>query len=368
MKDCLFKGYVSNTCAAFGAQHAFAPDSIDETYTGRVFYRIFAGGQYQYRLFFGNTIDSTFGEGNDCHPNEICDSWIIHSAKVAVCPLETDIASVEFEYMQPLTFLGFEKRTVMPGEIFSSDDVVIKANKNDYLCLEITYSGTKIPCLEEAPSTIPTFLKKENSWIQNYKTPGAFLVGCKRDVKKHIAFLGDSITMGCGTTPDAYKYWMARIAERIGENYACWNLGIGYAKCSDAASDGAWLFKAKQADFVNVCLGTNDLLQNRDADQIVNELHFIVDKLTCAGCMVGLFTAPPFYYTGEQLMRWEKVNYRINKEFLQKTVYVYDTCKILDSVGDLHGIGKYEPHPNDEGCRLLSEDFIRFVKDKKLFD
>ena len=65
-----------------------------------------------------------------------------------------------------------------------------------------------------------------------------------------IAFLGDSITQGVGTPDNAYTHWNALISKEIGEEYSYWNLGIGYARASDASTDGAWLNKAKNNDIV----------------------------------------------------------------------------------------------------------------------
>ncbi len=365
--DPLFKGYVSNTLAAYCAQNVYTPGDPEKLCVGRVFYRLFAGGEYKYRLYFGNLIDSTFGLGEYSHPNDVCDSWQIESAKVAVCPPDTDIANVTFERMQALSFDGRTEKTVMPGEIFRCDELVLKAEKNDYLCLEIAFRGTRIPYLAESHATIPTFRLEENGWRANGETPGAFLVGCDRRVKKHVAFLGDSITMGCGTPQNKYLYWVARVGEMLGEEYACWNLGIGFARCSDAATDGAWLYKAKQADLVHVCLGTNDLLWNNDKEKVVEDLHRVVDKLREAKCEVGLFTAPPFDYRGETAEIWRRVNERICKEFPEKTKYIFDLGPILSKPAPEDGVGKYKAHPNAEGCQVIAESFVAFAKETGIF-
>jgi len=125
-----------------------------------------------------------------------------------------------------------------------------------------------------------------------------------------------------------------------------------------------WLKKAKRADFVNVCLGTNDILREGNADKIVDNLHIVVEKLLEAGCEVGLFTAPPFDYKDEKVKIWEKVNERIKSEFQDKVKYIFDTEPILDS--NNHGIGKYSPHPNELGCKVISDNFHDMVFEKIL--
>ena len=89
--------------------------------------------------------------------------------------------------------------------------------------------------------------------------------------KARIAFIGDSITQGCGTTYNGYKQYAAVAAGRLGEDYAFWDLGLGYARGSDAATDGIWLYKAKQNDLVSVCFGVNDILQGHSAGEVKKE-------------------------------------------------------------------------------------------------
>jgi hypothetical protein len=33
-------------------------------------------------------------------------------------------------------------------------------------------------------------------------------IGCDKKIKKRIAFVGDSITQGCGTSLDGYAMWV----------------------------------------------------------------------------------------------------------------------------------------------------------------
>lgn len=65
------------------AQISFFFDSQPEKiYTGRIFYKIAVSGNFNYSLFFSNTIDSTYSDGSISHRNLICDSWIIHSVRI----------------------------------------------------------------------------------------------------------------------------------------------------------------------------------------------------------------------------------------------------------------------------------------------
>ena len=46
------------------------------------------------------------------------------------------------------------------------------------------------------------------------------MVGIDAPTKKKIAFLGDSITQGCGTPVNAYEHWNAVFADLLGNDYS----------------------------------------------------------------------------------------------------------------------------------------------------
>ena len=97
------------------------------------------------------------------------------------------------------------------------------------------------------------------------------------------------------TRPDTYEYWVARIAEGLAPAHSVWNIGSGWARAYDAASDGAWLHKAKHNDEVVVALGVNDIgTAGRSASQVLEDLQTIVAKLkgSRSGMTVILCTVP----------------------------------------------------------------------------
>ena len=127
---------------------------------------------------------------------------------------------------------------------------------------------------------IPTYKKENGSWSESKYIPLANMVGIKRAVKATVAYLGDSITQGIGVDENDYSFWSAVTSQKLGNDFAYWNLGIGYARCSDAATDGSWLFKAKQAEYVIVCLGTNDIASDyADGPTLCADLEKVVDAL-----------------------------------------------------------------------------------------
>lgn len=346
-----FDKFVSNTLAGSSNQSFFYGDEEKVT-VGRVFYKIFAGGKFNYSFLFTNIIDSTFSDGTHSHRNLICDEWEIVSASVCVTKNVSPEACGEFT---EITFDGKKSKTVMPGEFFCTDEIEISAEKNDFLCLEIAFKGKMIPYHEEI--NVFTYIKKENDWESNVRIPVPSMVGCDRKPMLKIGFLGDSITQGIGTEKNSYDHWNARLADMLGTDCSYWNLGIGFARANDAATDGAWLFKAKKMDAVAVCFGVNDILRSHSAEQIKEDLKTIVDKLHDAGCRVLVQTVPPFDMNEEQEKTRREVSGFILNEL--KADAVFDNNPILaDGSRSIYG-----GHPDAEGCRKWAEALYPIMKD-----
>ena len=372
-----FGQYTSNTCAGSGNQLL-----IDaEKRTGRAYYKVFAGGTYPYSILFSNTVDSTFADGSLCRRNVQGGEWEILEAKVAVCPgsvLGEDVESIDTAMainslplsFAPLTFGGDAGKKVIPGEFFATDPVELSADKGDYLCLELTFGGKGIPYHEE--SQLPVYVLEDGLWRYCKHMPFASMVGCARPAKKRIGYMGDSITQGCGTGVNTYAHWNALLAEKLGADYAHWNLGIGYGRGSDAATDGAWLYRAKQNDIVTVCYGVNDILHDiRDAAgeaQLQIDLERIVDCLNDAGVKVVLQTIPPFDYTGEQIGRWQRVNDHIRNVLAQKVALVFDVGPHLCLDETQPHMSKYGPHPDGKGCAVWAEALYHAMITSELLD
>ena len=140
MKDW-FKTYGSNTLAGSGNQSFFLTGD-DRIHKGRVYYKVFAGGRYQYSLLFSNIIDSTYGDGDSSVCNMICDAWQLLGVSVGVCRTCSPDKAIDPQNVKELTFQGRKSKTVMPGEFFVSDGVEIEARKDEYLCVEATFTGS----------------------------------------------------------------------------------------------------------------------------------------------------------------------------------------------------------------------------------
>ena len=352
-----FEKYVSNTLAGSGNQTFFYNKSQTPT-VSRTFYKVFAGGEYPYSFLISNTVDSTFSDGSHSRKNRVIDSWVIEEMSVGVSP-SCDAASFTGpEGMMPVTFSGARRRTVNPGELLASDPVTLNAPEGAYLCVEIVFSGGLIPYHEE--SIIPSFVLDGGEWKPSKLHPFLSMVGAARPVKKRVAFLGDSITQGIGTPVNSYAHWNAVFAERAGRDFAFWNLGLGYGRADDAASDGAWLFKARQNDVVFVCFGVNDINRGFSAAQIKANLQYITDKLNESGVSVVMQTVPPFDYPDGRRETWEEVNRFIMAD-LKNAACVFDCVPILGRSGEPHK-AKYGGHPGADGCRLWGEKLCDFAR------
>lgn len=355
-----FDTYSSNTLAGSGNQYYFKPMD-KEVHRGRIYYRIFAEGTYKYSLLFSNIIDSTFADGKVSHCNLICPAWDMVQVRAGVCSTCDAVKAAEPRNFQTVTFGGRENKHVMPGEFFVSDPVMLSAGKGEYLCLEIAFCGEMIPYHEE--SILPVFVWENGEWIVSKHVPVPGMIGCDRPVKKRVAFLGDSITQGCGTPVNAYMHWNARVADLVGDGYGYWNLGLGWGRAQDAASDGAWLYKAKQCDAAVVCYGTNDLGQGRSLEQIQADLLTIVTKLQAAGVKVLLQTVPPFDWEGEQLEKWCLINTYIREFLAKRADGVFDVVPFLINGPEKYGKTRYCSHPNEAGCAAWAAALAPVLKD-----
>jgi len=363
-----FDKYVSNTIAGSGNQFFFTQPE-EQINVGRIFYKITVGGEYDYSLLFSNIIDSTFSDGKISRRNFILPSWKIIRASLGKCkyiPDNINFSNVKLgtkgeagsfdivvEDLKAITFGGNKEKNVNPGELFNSDPLRLSYEKGEYLVLEIAFSGKQIPNHEE--SIIPSFLLTNSGWKLSKKMPFPSMIGINRDVSGKVVFLGDSITQGIGTPMNKYSHWNAHLVSMLDSDYAYWNLGLGFARADDAASDGVLLYKAKQNDIAVVCFGVNDILQGFTSEQIKTSLFKIVNELKERGIRIILQTVPPFDYDEYKRIIWEDVNNYIQKELVKYVDTVFDVVSVLCVSEDKRHFAQYGGHPNSEGCRKWAE-------------
>jgi len=352
-----FKKYSSNTLAGSGNQFFFYNENEQPTRSCTL-YKVMSGGAYPYSFLFSNTIDSTFSNGAISHKNLVVDAWTIEQMLVGVCS-RCDAESFEYpQNMKQVLFCGQKQKTVNPAELFCTDPVTLNPKSGEYICVEIVFSGRMIPNHEE--SIIPSFIFRDGEWIASKRHPFVSMVGAQKPAKKKIAFLGDSITQGIGTPVNSYAHWNAVLANLLGDEYAYWNLGLGFGRADDAASDGMWLYKAKQNEIVFVCYGVNDILQGYSADVIKKNLQVIVDKLHNSGTRVIIQTVPPFNYAEDRRAKWQEINDFIKYE-LKNAEFVFDCVNYLAQKDDEPHMAKYGGHPNSDGCKVWGEALFEAI-------
>lgn len=348
-----FENFVSNTTAGTSNQSFFA----DGNGVSRVFYRLLWGGKTEYSLLFSNAVDSTFGAGEGSRANQLCDPWTL-SISCCLCN-GADDPNIEGRDWLDLTFGGRREKTAAPGELFSTDSFMLDAREGDYLCVQIAFRGSRIPCHPEI--NIPSFVKDGSRFVPSEYVPVPNMIGARRDVKARVGFLGDSITQGLGTEMDSYDHWCHKVALALGSEYACWNLGIGCGRASDAATGGVWLQKALENDCVVVCFGINDIIQG-DGPELYRNLETIVGTLKSKGKKVILQSIPPFDFTKQpRIDLWEEQNRRIRQELAPKCDGFVDVAAFL-SVGGVGQTTKYGGHPNGEGCTVWAEHLLPVLR------
>ena len=339
-----FAGTCNNSTLLFGE---------NKIITARIFYRVSVGGEFGYRFFFSNNVFSTFYDGKFSYANLKGGRFRILSAKAGCC--NCGYGNFGGEGLKELTFDGKNGKQVEEGEEFWSDSVTLNVPSNGYLVFEWTVSGSKFPYTPD--KIIPGQVLEGGVYAESSEFPQPCMVACDRPVQKRVIFLGDSITQGLETEFDAYKFWVARIGEKIADKCGVWNLGLGHGRAQDAATDGVWLAAAKKGDFVNICFGVNDILHGRTAENIENDLSFIVEKLKENGVKTGIFTVPPFNFPEAAEKTRLEINRFITRKLSCRTEYVFDFAAALC---DPSAPGKtvYGEHPGNEGCRVAAEKFL----------
>lgn len=373
-----FNNYISNTVLGSG-NNSILIFSKPITQTGMMFVKLRNHGKQNYRFMFSNTVDSTFDHGQNAYANLKGDIWNIDSLEVAdggkignitlnsegtiaINGFDPDYCSTINRFIH-VTFNGKYKCEVPAGEKIWTDEFELDIPENHYLAIKITFTGNNVPYTPD--KIVPCFVSENGHWHTGRDFPQPVFIGIEENKAapvKRIGFLGDSITQGLGTTVDAYEYWVADIAEALPcDKFSVWDLGLGFGRAEDAASCGVWLNRAKNNDIVFVCFGVNDILQYCDSDRICKALTTIIDFLNNASVKTGIFTVPPFDFSGNQASVFDTVNSYIRNDLSKRTDYFFDMASILCKPDD-HTAAAYGGHPDKNGCRAVADNFLREIQ------
>lgn len=365
----MFHKYFSNVSCGTGNNYILIFGE-EKTIRARAFFKVEATGKYNYRFFYQNSVNSTFAQGEHAYVNQSGGNWTVSYARVGI---GSEFGCYDApDCFIPVTFDGKMTKNVSPDEYFWSDEVVIDVPEGKYLVWEWEITGDLIPCTPD--SQIPTFVDLGEGFATYYGCPMPNFIGCDKNVKKRVVFVGDSITQGCGTSFDKYDMWVGRIGKMLKDDYAVWNIGLGFSRGSDIETGGSLMYKAKQNDVAILTYGVNDLLSGKfkvgrgdTAGELLSRIEGLVKELQSAGLTVILSTIPPFRYHEAALREWRCVNMAI--PVLAKTYgcRVYDFEGSLDASNEYLGndYTRYGDHPNGEGGEAAADAFKNTFFDGK---
>lgn len=354
-----FDRFVSCTAAGSGSQNWFGTDDTDEKITCRVYYKL-SRDTGECALLYSNLMDSTYADGSHSHANFVPGPWTIHSLRAGRVVSCTMKAAAQPESFARVTFGGMEEKRVNPGEIFACDPFPFTARRGEYMCVEMTFSGARIPCHTE--SLLPAFRMEKGRWVYSTQMPFPSMAGTVRKGETRLGFIGDSITQGIGTPRNTYTHVAALAQDALGEKVAVWDLGLGYGRAHDAALDGGWLYKARQNDVMVVCFGVNDLFQLGDAELLKRDLACIVRALKHNGLRVLIQTVPPFDYAPEYRDRWLSVNEYIRNELSKEADALFDNVPVLSKSGDEPWLSRWGAHPNAKGNAAWAKAILPVIR------
>ena len=353
-----FTTYVSNTVVSTG--NNFYIDNADGV-RYRAYLPVEEYGEFEYKFFFTNKVDSTYSKGKDAYVGKDGGTYTISDAVIADGGTGPDD---EITNRTAVTFNDNSSKEVTPNESYWSDPVTFNVPEGHYLVWEWTISGEGIPCNKMATLTSATSSSDGENFVYCDEIPLPQLIGAKRNVKHTVAAIGDSITQGCQTEFMKYEYWAAKISAQLGSNVSLFNCGLGWARASDAAANENWLSRVSEYETVIVAFGTNDIVsgnyggKKNTAEEIEAYLADIVSYLTEKGCRVILFNAPPqsFGETNEGVRT--ALNEYIEKTAKELGAEFFDFAALL-STEENPAEAVYGGHPNGEGGTIVADAFVK---------
>jgi lysophospholipase L1-like esterase len=375
--DPTFASFFSGTALAVPAQQVIAAGDVYLN-TYRTYAKPRVAGAANWRFWVSNTTDSTYGSGPPM-PNQPGGAWRIEAASAGDGGGTGPVGSVVAGTSVPVTFGGAASKDVAPGERFWSDPVALDIPDGHLLVFTWAVSGAMAgpgPTYTHQSFTTSYYNGSMNlagqegaaNFFASTDTEVApHMFATDRAVTKRLCFLGDSITQGVGSSRNANKFWVELIAEGLGPDIGIWNLGSGWARAADAASDGAWLWEAKQCTEVAVILGVNDIGSDHvGADQLSGYLTTIVTLLKQHDptMTVILFTVPTFNFTGDAYTTWKTVNDAILMSPPAGVDRVFDVAAVLSQPAPNDGLVQVgysngaDAHPNDAGSAAIAAAFL----------
>jgi len=358
-----------------GVPNNLAMKGVPFTATYRTYYRLREEGNLSLSVWYRNIMDSQSEHPLADPANDSCSDFGIIAACIADGGSAPD-GSVAPGTTMPVTFGGAAAKTVAKGESFWSDAVDFYLPPGHYLAF--TWTVQKLTADDAIPHPYENqyscftksgpYASQESS--SGFSPTGDFAVApnaiaYKKPVKKIIGILGNSITQGFNVSMDSYAFWVAQAATDLGPDYGVWNLGSGWARASDAATNKAWLGKAKCCDDAVICLGVNDLRNGATSDQVLGYITTVVNSLLqlSPAKKIILCTVPPFNFTGAAETYWRAVNTAIRANPPAGVSRVFDLAALLGQSppnDNLANPAYGDGHPNNSGGKFVGKAFADF--------
>lgn len=376
----IFKEYSSATVLSSTANCIMSFETL-ETHTYRTYIKPREYGSFMWRVWHSNTVDSSWDNGSIYAANLPGGHWHIDAAFLGDGGTTPD-GSIAPQSQVQLTFDGNSCRDVLPDEKFLSDPIEFDIPENHYLAFTWTITNKSLgKVLPYNCEGILVTAYDANGDLSKQETNASFmeaanvmvipaLIMYEKATLKRIGFIGDSITQGVRTKKDMYEYWVSKIADGLGTQYGVWNLGSGWARTKDAATDGIWLNKAKQNDEIVICLGVNDIgTLNRSYSEITSDLTTVISKIkeNNPKCIVILCTIPTFDFIGAQEIVWRSVNDAIKANSFKGVDRIFDIAAILSQATPKDNLEKEEyhsnfddPHPNGIAGAAVAKAFLEW--------
>ena len=354
------------------------------THTYRTYVKPREQGTLKLKFWHNNSIDSTWDQGQVTRASELGGEWQIDSCYIADGGLYPDGTIVAGSSI-PFTFNKQSSKQVLAGEQFSSDKVIIHVPQHHYLAFTWTIStkhagssftynveGMLVTGYDGVGNLADIETAEGFASSENLLVFPSFL-GYEKVVEKQVVFLGDSITQGVRTKKDHDEYWVAKIADAWGNRIGVWNIGSGWGRAYDVATNGPWLDKAKQAEELIICLGVNDIdIGQRSATQLLEDLAYIVSEAKAynPAMRIIMFTVPTFNFRDEREAVWRNVNEQLRHCPPAGVDLVFDIANVLSQTAPHENLLKteymsseFDPHPNGVAGTDVAEAFLKWYKE-----
>ena len=303
--------------------------------------------------------------------------------------LRTAGASIATGSDRILTFGGSASTTIPVGALAVSDPVDIRVPDRADLAVSLWIPGSQSAATEHKLGLQTTYVSPEGDFTGADSLPTAsttgsyhFLVGVdvgSRAASRAIVVLGDSITDGLHSTPDANRRWPNRLAERLhahsaGSRIAVLNAGIsGNRILHDMAGTNASarldrdVLVQSGVRYVIVLEGINDIgiPVGAAAEDIIAGHRQIIERAHAMGLKVYGGTLTPFqaflpgvYYSAAGEAKRQAVNQWIRTSKAYDAVIDFDRA-LRDPADPAVIRADYDSgdnlHPNDAGYQAMAD-------------